>query len=97
MGVGRQAVKVVRRAARAGAPALALAAAVRPGASGAQRAVAGGAVLAMWSAAYAKYRAAGRGTTAREYNLLRTASWEAFTRHYNERVPTIEEEFALWG
>lgn len=97
MGVGCQTVKLARHAARAGAPAVALAAAVRPGASRPQRIVAGGALLGMWSAAYAKYRKAGRQTTAREYELLRTASWEAFTRHYNERVPTIEEEFDVWG
>ena len=90
-------MKLARHAARAGAPAVALAAAVRPGASRPQRIVAGGALLGMWSAAYAKYRKAGRQTTAREYELLRTASWEAFTRHYNERVPTIEEEFDVWG
>ena len=90
-------MKVVRRAARAGAPAVALALAARPGASRTQRVVAGGALLAMWTSAYAKYREAGKKTTAREYNLLKTASWEAFTRHYNERVPTIEEEFDLWG
>ena len=90
-------MSAVRRAARPGAPALALAAAVRPGASRAQRIVASGALIGMWSAAYAKYRQAGKATTAREYDLLRTASWEAFVRHYNERVPTIEEEFDLWG
>ena len=62
-----------------------------------QRAVAASALVGIWTAAYAKYRKAGRASTAREYELLRTASWEAFTRHYNERVPTIEEEFDLWG
>jgi len=26
-----------------------------------------------------------------------TATREAYKRHYNERVPTIEEEFEVWG
>src|SRR5438309_7221450 len=55
------------------------------------------AVLAMWAAVYRRYRAAGRAQTAHERELLATANWDAFTRHYNERVPTIEEEFDLWG
>ena len=29
--------------------------------------------------------------------MLRVSNLEAFSRHYNERVPTIEEEFELWG
>ena len=97
MGVGDEGVKATRRAARVGAPALALAAIVRPGAPRWQRAAAATALVGMWSAAYANYRRAGRAATAREYELLRTANWDAFTRHYNERVPTIEEEFDLWG
>lgn len=54
-------------------------------------------LVAFWIAVYGRYRRGGRRRTAREYELLRTANWEAFTRHYNERVPTIEEEFDLWG
>jgi ubiquinone/menaquinone biosynthesis C-methylase UbiE len=46
---------------------------------------------------YAKYRRVGIAQTERERELLRTANWEAFTRHYNEQVPTIEEEFDIWG
>lgn len=56
-----------------------------------------GSLLALWTTVYARYRAGGRRRTAMEYDRLRTASLEAFSRHYNERVPTIEEEFDLWG
>ena len=35
--------------------------------------------------------------TAHEKRLLATSSLEAFARHYNDRVPTIEEEFDIWG
>ena len=57
-----------------------------------------GAVLAgLWLTVYRRYRAAGRQQTADEYERLRSANWEAFSRHYNERVPTITEEFELWG
>ena len=54
-------------------------------------------VIGLWSAVYERYRRGGQEQTAREYELLRTASLEAYKRHYNERVPTIEEEFDLWG
>jgi len=61
------------------------------------RAPAAGALALVWTAVYARYRRRGRHETAREYELLRSANWEAYTRHYNERVPTIAEEFDLWG
>src|SRR5437588_7741117 len=44
-------------------------------------------LAALWTRAYVKYRLAGREQTRREWELLRTASWEAYTRHYHERVP----------
>jgi ubiquinone/menaquinone biosynthesis C-methylase UbiE len=71
--------------------------AARPGASRRQRAAAGLALVGLWSAVYARYRKGGKASTASEYELLRTANWETFTRHYNERVPTMEEELDLWG
>jgi 2-polyprenyl-3-methyl-5-hydroxy-6-metoxy-1,4-benzoquinol methylase len=46
---------------------------------------------------HAKYRRQGRADTAREYEQLGRASWGIYTEHYNERVPTIEEEFSIWG
>lgn len=54
-------------------------------------------LVALWSLLYERYRRGGRERTAQEYDLLRTASIDAYKRHYNERVPTIEEEFDLWG
>lgn len=68
-----------------------------PRASAKQRTVGLAGLLAAWTAVYARYRRAGQAQTAREYELLRTATLDAFARHYNERVPTIEEEFDLWG
>jgi ubiquinone/menaquinone biosynthesis C-methylase UbiE len=54
-------------------------------------------VGAIWTYSYARYRRAGRAQTARERELLRTANWETFARHYNEKVVTVEEEFDVWG
>ena len=51
----------------------------------------------LWSVVYARYRQEGRDQTEREWQQLRTAHDEAFALHYNWRVPTIEEEFELWG
>ena len=85
------------RVARPTLPAALLVAAGRPSASLRQRGAAAAALLGLWSVVYARYRRQGFEETAREYELLRGANWEAFTRHYNERVPTIEEEFELWG
>src|SRR5207245_6926320 len=70
---------------------------LRPGASHRQRVWAGSALVALWTAVYLRYRRASREQTAREYSLFAEANWEAFSRHYNERVPTIEEEFDIWG
>ncbi|MFY9587402.1 MAG: class I SAM-dependent methyltransferase, partial [Actinomycetota bacterium] len=55
------------------------------------------ALVAYWSAVYARYRSRSKAQTAHERTLLETANWDAFWRHYNERVPTIEEEFDIWG
>lgn len=59
--------------------------------------LAGAALIAMWSAVYLVYRRKGLRQTQHEWELLRKTSWEAFWRHYNERVPTIEQEYELWG
>jgi ubiquinone/menaquinone biosynthesis C-methylase UbiE len=61
------------------------------------RTAAAASLVGLWTAVYLRYRSAGREQTQDEYELLRTANWEAFSRHYNERVPTITEEFELWG
>lgn len=77
-------------------PASLLTGAVRAG-NVAVRIGAGLGLVGIWSVVYLRYRRGGHAATAREYRLLRTASMEAYSRHYNERVPTIEEEFDLWG
>ena len=55
------------------------------------------ALTGWWTMVYSRYRRRGREQTQREYELMRTSNWESYTRHYNEHVPTIEEEFDLWG
>lgn len=72
-------------------------AAFHRGSSRRTRIAAGGLLLALWTAVYLRYRKWGLKQTRHEFELLRTANWDAFVRHYNERVPTIEEEFELWG
>jgi ubiquinone/menaquinone biosynthesis C-methylase UbiE len=87
----------LRSAVRNAIPAVLLYAGMRNGAPKLQRAGAFGALLAFWGVIYARYRARGRAQTELEREQLKSVSWEAFWRHYNERVPTIEEEFDLWG
>src|SRR6185437_7737626 len=76
---------------------LLLAAAARRQARRTERAVAliGVAGLCVWS--YSRYRRRGRAHTAHDYELMRTATPEAFHRHYNESVPTVEEELEIWS
>lgn len=91
---------IARRLKRAGTNAAAaglLAAAVRPATALPARLAAGAGLSAIWMRSYVQYRRMGKAQTRREYELMRTASWDAYTRHYNERVPTIEEEFDVWG
>jgi SAM-dependent methyltransferase len=86
-----------RSALRNGLPALLLYLGFRRKAGRLQRTAAFGALISLWTIVYARYRKAGKEQTAREYEMLKSISWEVFWRHYNERVPTIEEEFLLWG
>ncbi|HVB26761.1 MAG TPA: methyltransferase domain-containing protein [Mycobacteriales bacterium] len=85
------------RAARMSLPPVLAAAAVRPGAPRRQRAAAAAALVALWGAVYSRYRREGMVVTARELELMGTATPDAFYRHYNECVPTVEEELDLWG
>jgi ubiquinone/menaquinone biosynthesis C-methylase UbiE len=56
-----------------------------------------GAATAQWAQAYRAYRRDGQRQTAYELDLLRAVDRGTFRRHYDERVPTVEEEFELWG
>lgn len=96
MDLGDRTARLAVRLARLLVPLSLLAVATRARSAGARLLGAGG-LLGLWTAVYARYRRGGRVQTAEEYDLLRTASMEAYSRHYNERVPTIEEEFDLWG
>jgi ubiquinone/menaquinone biosynthesis C-methylase UbiE len=95
--VSAPAIRRARQAARSVLPvglvAVALGRRRRPVA----RLVAVSGLTGLWGLVYARYRANGRRQTADERERLKSANWEAFTRHYNERVPTIAEEFELWG
>jgi SAM-dependent methyltransferase len=51
----------------------------------------------VWAATYARYRKRSVAATAHERELLGTATPEAFSRHYNECVPTVEEELSMWS
>lgn len=61
------------------------------------RLAAGLGLVVVWTRTARTYRRVGRDRTKREFERLRTAEWSTYTRHYNERVPTIEEEFDIWG
>jgi SAM-dependent methyltransferase len=74
-----------------------MSAAARPKASGGQRAAALAGLAALWGFTYSRYRARGLERTREEWDLMRTATPDAFSRHYNECVPTLEEELDLWG
>lgn len=97
MGLGREAVSALRAAARNVAPALLLLASLRGGRRRGARLLALSGLLGFWSATYARYRAAGQRQTAQERESLKSVDWQTFRRHYDERVPTIEEEFDIWG
>ena len=56
-----------------------------------------GAASMQWAKAYRSYRIEGKATTAYERDLLSGVDRVTYSRHYNERVPTIEEEFEWWG
>ncbi|MGH2759617.1 MAG: class I SAM-dependent methyltransferase [Actinomycetota bacterium] len=55
------------------------------------------AVCAFWIREYVRYRRAGLRRTRREYDWFRSISPDVYARHYNERVPTVEEELEEWG
>lgn len=87
----------LRSLARPLVPLVLAATALRRDVRGTVRLGAGLGLVALWSTVYKRYRTIGRAQTRAEYDLLRTANWDAYTRHYNERVPTITEEFEVWG
>jgi SAM-dependent methyltransferase len=74
-----------------------LAVAILPTVSTAVRIAGAAGLIAFWTLVYVRYRRAGLMRTQREWEQLRSVRWDVFWRHYNERVPTIEEEFELWG
>jgi SAM-dependent methyltransferase len=90
-------LKLARRAVLNVVPAALIAVLLGRGRSPVARTAALVALGGVWGANHARYRAAGKRQTAAELEQLATANWEAYTRHYNERVPTITEEFAAWG
>lgn len=89
--------RVFHRLIRDGVPVVLLASVTQRRLPGGARRGAAVALLGYWSLLYARYRRNSRSLTAHEHELMRTSTREAYKRHYNERVPTIEEEFDLWG
>jgi ubiquinone/menaquinone biosynthesis C-methylase UbiE len=87
----------VARATRVGLPVLLLAGIASPRTRPATRAGLSAALLGLWATTYSRYRARGIEATEHEWDLLRTATPEAFSRHYNESVPTVEEELDMWS
>lgn len=85
------------RVLRLAGPSVLLAAAASRRTPVTGRCLSAAALLALWSLTYRRYRARGLAETAREWDLMRTATQEAYTRHYGECVPTLEEELDLWG
>ncbi len=51
----------------------------------------------LWVLTYSRYRKRGLQQTAEEWERMRTGTVDAFKRHYNECVPTLEEELDVWG
>jgi 2-polyprenyl-3-methyl-5-hydroxy-6-metoxy-1,4-benzoquinol methylase len=88
---------VIARTIRRVIPLVLIAAIVVPGVALPLRIVAALMLVAFWIVVYAHYRRVGLEQTKREWEQLRGTSWEAFWRHYNERVPTVEEEIATWA
>jgi ubiquinone/menaquinone biosynthesis C-methylase UbiE len=85
------------RLAKLCVPVALIAVALWPASTALLRAAACVALIALWTYVYVRYRRASLAETARERELLRTANWETYARHYNEQVPTVEEEFDIWG
>ncbi|HVV75171.1 MAG TPA: class I SAM-dependent methyltransferase [Mycobacteriales bacterium] len=85
------------RAIRVGAPLAALGALARPSASRRSRLMIGAGLAATWSVSYRQYRRRGLAATREEWERLRTATPTVFARHYNECVPTVEEELDTWS
>ena len=79
---------------RTGVPSLLLLSAIRG--SGSRRPAAAG-MLLWWAWVWALYRRDGRRETAVELDKMRTVEAVSFRRHYDEQVPTVEEEFSIWG
>ncbi len=82
---------------RNGLPAFLIAVIARKRTPAAHKAAAALALCGFWGAVWARYRRSGHAQTAHERQLMATASFESYRRHYNERVPTIEEELEIWG
>ncbi|MGN6473293.1 MAG: class I SAM-dependent methyltransferase [Mycobacteriales bacterium] len=92
------AVKSAARAAlRFVLPTALIVAIVVPGEPVAARVACAIVLVALWTVVYLRYRRNGRELTQRDWDLLRTATPAVFARHYNECVPTVEEELDIWS
>lgn len=91
----------VKSATRAGVrfllPIALIVAIVVPGEPVVARVAAAIALVGLWTVVYLRYRKRGLELTRQDWERLRTATPVVFARHYNECVPTVEEELDLWS
>ncbi len=87
----------LRRALRIGVPVAGLAALAVPHVGRRPKLLIGAGLLATWAVTYREYRRRGIAATREEWERLRTATPTVFARHYNECVPTVEEELDTWS
>ncbi|HVS67855.1 MAG TPA: class I SAM-dependent methyltransferase, partial [Mycobacteriales bacterium] len=85
------------RLARLGLPIALVAGIAAPRVPGSVRLGLSGVLVGVWAATYSRYRRRGIEATADEWEKLRTATPQIFERHYNECVPTVEEELDTWS
>jgi ubiquinone/menaquinone biosynthesis C-methylase UbiE len=93
----RRLIRPFLRPVRRLLPVLLLLLIVAPCVPGVARITAAAVLVLFWTVVYANYRRLGVAQTRREWLQLQDTTWDAFWRHYNERVPTIEQEYELWG
>lgn len=86
-----------RRVARVGVPTVCVAAATGPWLRLRYRAGAVAGLVFFWAVVYLRYRRDALRRTADEFERFGRTDREAFWRHYNELVPTVEQEYELWG
>jgi ubiquinone/menaquinone biosynthesis C-methylase UbiE len=89
--------RAVRVAVRCGVPVLLIVGIAVPELAIGVRIACAVLLVALWLTTYTRYRTRGIEATKHEWEQLRTATPTVFARHYNECVPTVEEELDMWS